>query len=104
MTRAERRGSWFLRAPEVSLGASMSACPAQTRGRRALSENQAVASVLPMCPASGLWGVLVPPWWLAVVYLTRNSELGNEIVDALSIPFHRETDSTDGHLPLNPIS
>ena len=29
-----------------------------------------------MCPASGLWGVLVPLWWLAVVYLARNSELG----------------------------
>ena len=28
-----------------------------------------------MCPALGLWGVLVPLWWLAVVYLARNSEL-----------------------------
>ena len=29
-----------------------------------------------MRPVSGLWGVLVPLGWLAVVYLARNSELG----------------------------
>ena len=55
---------------------------ASARARRDLfksfiisSENQAVASVgtsvFPMCPASGLWGVLVPFRWLAVVYLAQ---------------------------------
>ena len=39
---------------------------------------------------SELWGVLVPLWWLAVVYLARNSELGTAHGGAQSVNRDRE--------------
>ena len=48
-----------------------------------------------MCPASGLWGVLVPFWWLAVVYLAQELRNYMHVFFTVHAPVRHVVANTD---------